>query len=79
MSLPWESSSSMNCHGLLRPRLPHQSADWFAMTKRGVGAALVRNDEGGSLRWSAMTKKGAKNPPRKKQLFRGGYRTSQEG
>ncbi len=41
--------------------------------------ALVRNDEGGSLRWFAMTKKGTKNPPRKKQLFRGGYRTSQEG
>ena len=43
-TLPWESSCASR-YVAPRPRLPHQSEDWFAMTK-GTACALSRNDEG---------------------------------
>ena len=38
---------------MCRCRLPHQSADWFAMT--GRGEHLLRNDSGGVVRTGGTT------------------------
>ena len=40
MSLPWESLRT-TCLGQSTVRLPHQSEDWFAMTREGAAALLA--------------------------------------